>query len=200
MTTQARPGDLVLVTGAGPVGYLGAHLFRHAGYAVTVVDPEAGRRDMVRASGIGDVFEAVPVETPGFAGSVALALECSGHERAVLDACRVVRKNGEVVLVGVPWRPSTKITSHELLWEVFHRYVVLRSGWEWSVPRHEADFQPHSIFGGYERALDLLRRGAIPLEGLIKVHDPRDAGSVYDALHRRSADGLFQVFDWTLDR
>ena len=33
-TTTARPGDMVIVSGAGPVGYLGAHLFNNAGFDV----------------------------------------------------------------------------------------------------------------------------------------------------------------------
>ena len=34
MTTAARPGALVAVTGLGPVGYLAAHLFRLSNYEV----------------------------------------------------------------------------------------------------------------------------------------------------------------------
>ena len=109
--TSARPGDRVIVTGAGPVGYLGSQIFRAAGYEVHVVDPVPARQSAVRASGVENVYERVPVEDPALARTFALALECSGHEQAVLDAARVVRKGGEVALVGVPWARRVNISA-----------------------------------------------------------------------------------------
>jgi threonine dehydrogenase-like Zn-dependent dehydrogenase len=185
MTTTARPGDRVLITGAGPVGFLAAQVFALSGYDVLVAEPDAGRRRQVEQSGIRSVF------------AVALVVECSGHEQAVLDACGVVRKRGEVVLVGVPWRRQTDAFAHELLSLVFHKYVVVRSGWEWEVPHHAADFSPHGIHTGFDTALRWLADGRIRTDGLITHVDPRDAQRAYqDLLHRR-AQGLFTVFDWT---
>lgn len=197
MTTTARPGDRVLITGAGPVGFLAAQMFAQSGYDVLVADPDDLRRRQIVQSGIRNVFAQAPVEDASIAGTVALVVECSGHEQAVLDACRVVRKRGEVVLVGVPWRRQTEAYAHELLSLVFHQYVVLRSGWEWELPHHAADFSPHSIHTGFDTALRWLADGRITTDGLITQADPRDAQRAYqDLLHRR-AEGLFTVFDWT---
>lgn len=196
MTTTARPGDLVLVSGAGPVGYLGAHLFAQAGYDVRVVEPMATRRELVQRSGIATTYAAMPVDDAELKGRVALVVECSGHEQAALDSARLVRRRGEVVLVGVPWRRRTELFAHELLHAVFHSYAVLRSGWEWELPVQAADFRPHSILGGYRLALRWLAEGRIPLDGLIVRHKPADAQLVYQTLLRGTASGLFQVFDW----
>ena len=49
------------------------------------------------------------------------------------------------------------------------------------------------------RALDTLKRlaeGRIPVEGLITLNPPQDCQDVYQALLNRTAEGLFQVFDW----
>lgn len=197
MTTTARPGDRVLITGAGPVGFLAAQMFALSGYDVLVAEPDDLRRRQVVQSGIREVFAEVPVADAGLAGTVALVVECSGHEQAVLEACRVVRKRGEVVLVGVPWRRQTESYAHELLSLVFHKYVVLRSGWEWELPHHAADFSPHSIHTGFDTALRWLADGRIRTDGLIARADPQNAQRAYqDLLHRR-AEGLFTVFDWT---
>jgi len=197
MTTAARPGDRIMVTGAGPVGYLAAQMFALSGYEVLVVEPDETRRRQVELSGLPCVYDKTPIDDAAVAGTVALVLECSGHEQAALDACKVVRKRGEVVLVGVPWHRRTDAYAHELLSLVFHNYVVLRSGWEWELPSHVADFNPHSIHGGFDTALRWLAGGRIRTEGLIVQVDPHDAQRVYqDLLHRR-AKGLFVVFDWT---
>ena len=196
MTTAARPGDIVLVAGAGPVGYLGAHLFAISGYDVRVVEPDSRRRDAIQRSGIRAVYSSLPANDEGLTGKVALVLECSGHEQAVLDGVRQVRKGGEVVLVGVPWKRRTDLSAHELLSAVFHRYAVLRSGWEWELPHDASDFRPHSIVSGFRLALRWLAERRIPLEGLIALHDPADAQSVYQGLLRGTMERLFQVFDW----
>jgi threonine dehydrogenase-like Zn-dependent dehydrogenase len=207
MTTKARPGDRVVVAGAGPVGYLAAHIGRIAGYEVAVVEPDEGRRAAVLRSGIREVFPAMPLDDPSFAGKVALVIECSGHERAALDACNVVRKRGEVVLVGVPWKARTDILAHQILHAVFFRFVVLRSGWEWEIPVVSRDFvweellegynnAPHSTMGGLARALAWLEAGRVPLDGLTTTADPSDPATVYAALASGSIREPFVVLDW----
>ena len=96
MTTQARPGDAVVITGAGPVGLLAAHLFRIGGYRVTLVDPDPLRRAQAGHSGLTDCRAAMPLEDPALRGQVALVVDCSGHEAAVREGCQMVRPRGEV--------------------------------------------------------------------------------------------------------
>jgi threonine dehydrogenase-like Zn-dependent dehydrogenase len=195
MTTEARPGDPVLVTGAGPIGYLAAHLFAHSAYEVHVVEPNDSRRENLQRSGIRTTYPSTPLEAP-LCGEVALVVDCSGHEQAVIDGVRMVRKGGEVVLVGVPWQRRTDRVAHELLTEVFHRYAVLRGGWEWELPMQKEEFRPHSIFGSFRLALRWLARGIIPLDDLIQRNDPADAQSVYQRLLHEPGRELFQEFDW----
>jgi threonine dehydrogenase-like Zn-dependent dehydrogenase len=197
MTTAARPGERVMITGAGPVGFLAAQMFALSGYEVLVVEPDPLRQRQVENSGIRNVYGTAPCDDTSIAGTVALVVECSGHEQAVVDACRVVRKRGEVVLVGVPWRRQTDAYAHELLSLVFHKYAVLRSGWEWELPPHAVHFNPHSIQTGFDTALRWLADGRVRGDNLIRRTDPREAQGAYqDLLHRR-AEGLFTVFDWT---
>jgi len=211
MTTKARPGDHVVVTGAGPVGLLAAQLFKISGYRVTVVDPDPLRRAQLASCGIFDCRERVPLQS-SLKGQVALVLDCSGHEEAVLDACRIVRRLGEVVLVGVPWRKLTEISAHEILHAVFFSLVTLRSGWEWELPVHAHAFEweellggynnaRHSVFGGFARALDWLAEGRIELDGLLRRVSPADPASLYADIAARHMDEPFIVLDWTdLDR
>lgn len=196
MTTTARPGDRVMVMGAGPVGYLAAQNFGLAAYEVIVIEPDDARREMVARSGVSATFARAPLDDPAWKGTIALALDCSGHEGAALDACQMVRKRGEVVLVGTPWRQYTNLTAHELTHAIFHNYVVMRSGWEWEVPMDAGDFRPHSILTGFRQALQWLRQGLIPLDGLIRRADPHDIQTIYqDLLHRRG-EGLYVILDW----
>ncbi len=196
VTTAARPGNLVLVTGLGPVGFLAAHAFSTSGYRVVCCEPSESRRAAAQGSGLRDVRASVPRDDPALAGQVALAVECSGHEQAVLDCCAVVREGGEVALVGVPWQKRTERSAHDLLTLVFHRYVRLRSGWEWEIPNHESQFHPHSVFGNFATALQWLADGRVKPGATLREWAPSDAAEVYARHAAGKAEELFSVFQW----
>ena len=208
MTTSARPGDKIIVTGAGPVGFLAAHQFRLAGYDVLMVEPSDARRQAATQSGLENVLAAMPLDDASVRGKVALVVECSGHEQAVLDACNIVRQQGEVVLVGVPWVARTSLLAHEILKAVFFNYVNLRSGWEWALPLHARGFvweelyegynnAEQTIYSGFVKALKWLAEGRIPLDGLTQARSPRDATSLYEGLIRGAYPEMFTILDWT---
>ncbi len=196
MTTAARPGDLVAISGAGPVGYLAAQMFARSGYDVLVAEPSEERRRYLQEAGLSSVHARLPHEDAAVAGTVALVVECSGHEQAVADACRIVRKGGEVVLVGVPWKKRTDLLAHELLRLVFYKFVVMRSGWEWMLPSQSTDFRPHSTFSGFATALKWLSKNEVSPNGLSTLVSPVNAQSAYQNLMQNKALGLFSIFDW----
>jgi threonine dehydrogenase-like Zn-dependent dehydrogenase len=196
VTTTARPPDRVLVTGLGLVGHLGAQVFQSCGYRVAAVDPSACRREFAAAQGLR-VLESMPLDDPEWAEQVALVVECSGHEQAALEACRIVRKKGEVALVGAPWRRRTEITAQELLHLVFFRYVVLRSGWEWELPMQPAEFREGSIFENYAAALRWIQEGRVRVSELYTLVHPRECQAAYQELLHQRTERLAVVFDWT---
>jgi len=198
MTTAAKPGEAVLVTGLGPVGFLAAQLFRRCGYEVVACDPDSDRLAAARASGIPHVYAQPPVDDPAWQGRIALALECAGRESAALDGCRLVRKKGEVVLVGVPWKRHSDAFAHELLSLIFHQYAVVRSGWEWEVPIFPGHFQPISYFDNIRKCLAWLAEGLFDAAALTRKVSPRQANEVYTDLADRREKALFVLFDWQL--
>lgn len=207
MTTKARTGDKVIICGAGPVGILAAHNFRIGGYDVAVVEPDALRRAQAEQSGISQTFAAMPLDDGAYLGKVALVVDCSGHEAAVLDGCKIVRKRGEVVLVGVPWKAYTNLKAHDILNAVFFNFVELRSGWEWDVPILSRDFvweellegynnAPYSTFGGFERAMTWLGQGHVNTAGLLAKVSPANPSEVYSQIMGRAIEEPFIVYDW----
>jgi threonine dehydrogenase-like Zn-dependent dehydrogenase len=186
-TTKARPPALVLVVGLGPVGNLAAQVFAACGYRVVGCDPVEARRTLLSRCGI---------DTAPSDGPFDLVVDCSGHEGAVVDACKKVRRGGEVVLVGVPWAARTELSAHALLHAVFHHYVVLRSGWEWELPMDAGDHRPASIMGNLAAGLDWLHRGRVRADGIASPAAPEDAQSAYVELRDGQSRTLTRVFEW----
>ncbi|MAE63543.1 MAG: dehydrogenase [Phycisphaeraceae bacterium] len=198
ITTVARPGDRVMITGLGPVGFLGTQIFRRSGYDVLACDPDERRVEYARRAGIEHVYTQVPLDDPRFAKTVNLVVECSGHEQAALDACNMVRVRGEVVLVGAPWERKADIQAFDLLRAVFNNFVVLRSGWEWEVPLDETfRFQHHTILKNYETAMQWLKQDSVYLDGLRDIVAPRDCQQAYQKCLTHETNGLFSIFDWS---
>jgi hypothetical protein len=79
---------------------------------------------------------------------------------------------------------------------VFFRYINLRSGWEWQVPRHPDPYRPHSIQANFTTALDWLHCGKIRTQGLAALYPPTAAQEVYSGLADQSLPAMAAIFDW----
>jgi threonine dehydrogenase-like Zn-dependent dehydrogenase len=196
-TTAARPGNQVLITGLGPIGNCCAQVFSAAGYLVTAVDPDAERRRLAQSLGLGDVREKVPLAENRKDPCYQMAIDCSGFEQAVIDCAQVVRRGGEVVMIGAPWRRRSDAYAWDLLSVLFNRYVTLRSGLEWQVPMLPRDFTPSHIIAHYAMALRWLSEGRLRTDGLASRAVPSDAQAVYQSLQDHSAPAPTVIFDWS---
>lgn len=195
-TTLARPPALVLVTGLGPVGNLGAQIFQACGYEVIVVDPDPTRQELAQHVGLQHIYAAVPKDDPTIAKQVALQLECSGHEQAAVDGCHVLQPYGELSQIGAPWAQRNDATAHELLRLIFFNYLTVRSGWEWQLPNHPTNFRRGSIFANYAAGLQWLHDERVKVDGVYELMNPQQAQQAYqDILHRRLT-SLAPMFDW----
>lgn len=194
-TTTARPTEKVLVMGLGVVGNLAAQNFANCGYDVIACEPNEQRRRIAEGCGI-KTLAAVPLDNPDIVGKIGLVVDCSGHEQAVLDGCNVIRKRGEVVLIATPWRRYTEMYAHTILHAIFHKYVVMRSGWEWELPGHPTDFRTNSIYGNLTAALKWLSEGRIHVDNLYTKISPRAAQQAYQNLLHKRSERLTYVFNW----
>jgi L-iditol 2-dehydrogenase len=95
-----RPGDTVLVTGAGPIGLLALQTARVAGAArVVVTDLAADRRELAARLGADEAVDPRGADLAGLGADVLL--ECSGAPPAVAGGLGALRGGGTAVLVGM---------------------------------------------------------------------------------------------------
>lgn len=125
------PGDVAVVSGTGAVGLAVIHWLKTMGAShVIAVEPSDLRREKALAFGADEVVDpsVVPVDQavahhtgPGAHGLGARAdvvVECSGAARAFVDALKIVRGGGRVVIAAlyedrVEFRPD-RIVEKEL--------------------------------------------------------------------------------------
>ncbi|GAF47741.1 threonine 3-dehydrogenase [Rhodococcus wratislaviensis NBRC 100605] len=104
-------GRAVLISGAGPVGLVLAHLAQLMGAAYTVVvEPNEYRRGQATTLGVtalapGDGVVERCRELTGKRGGFDVAFECSGAPSALNTLLEAVRREATIVTVGHPSRP-----------------------------------------------------------------------------------------------
>jgi len=107
-------GDVVLVTGAGPIGVLSAMYANAIGASTVVIaEPNPNRAALARAMDIGPVldptqdgFADVIAELTGGLG-VDVVAECSGTTPGLTTAMNSVRSRGSIVQTGLHTKPAT---------------------------------------------------------------------------------------------
>lgn len=109
---HVKPGDSVLITGAGPIGALAALYAASLGACVFVSEPNPARQALVRALGVAEVLDPTATDVAAHLKDllhgvgVDAAIECSGNERALQTALASTRSAGRVAQTGLHTRPA----------------------------------------------------------------------------------------------
>jgi 2-desacetyl-2-hydroxyethyl bacteriochlorophyllide A dehydrogenase len=169
---SVRPGETVAVLGLGPVGLCCVQMARAAGAAwVAGVDSVAERLRMAESFGAeavhltdGDPRGAIKAATEG--RGVDAAIDAVGHPDALELACRLARKAGSVVAIGV-YAERCEV----------HMGVV----WIKALTIHTGHA---NVIGHLDRVLALLASGAVDPSPLVthrmSLEDAPAAYSIYD--------------------
>lgn len=103
-----KPGDRVLITGAGPIGALAALCARAAGAStVYISEPNAARRRRAQALDVATVLDPTAVDVPEILREaseglgVDVAIECSGHPDGFASAIACLRRRGTLAQTGL---------------------------------------------------------------------------------------------------
>jgi 2-desacetyl-2-hydroxyethyl bacteriochlorophyllide A dehydrogenase len=146
VVTTAAP---LIVVGGGPIGIVAAKLLQLSGFNVQLVEPLSARRDKAKAWGISAIDPA-ELRPHAKSGERAVAIETSSSKSGAQLAMDWIGIGGVIVAVGAADLPLT------------YAQAVLK------------DQTLIGIRGGarrYEKAIELVASGAIPVGELISHQD-----------------------------
>jgi len=101
------PSDRVAVLGAGPIGLLAAMAAAGRNAAVTVIEPQAGRRAKATDIGAAGTLDPSAGDLPGQARELTegdlfdVVIESAGHPAAMAQALTIAGSHGRIVYVGI---------------------------------------------------------------------------------------------------
>lgn len=161
--SDLRPGDTVVVQGAGPIGLLTLQCARAAGAGHTIViEPNAERRNLASRVGAADVVdpanaaEAVQEVTNGLGADVVF--ECAGRPELIQHAVRFARRGGSIGLIGFTTEAAT-ISPRD--WMIKELRLVPALGYT-----HEEFHQTMGLIADGRIDVDALHTGTIGLTGV----------------------------------
>lgn len=170
------PGDSVLIIGPGIIGLLAAQVARAIGASLIIVagrnEDLAHRLAWAQKSG----FVTICTDNSSLEGElwrltgqrkVDVVLECSGDKKAILEALDVVRKGGQVTLIGL-YKEHTEIFLTPLI-------------------RNEITFNTSysSRWLNYKQAIELMLKGKVEVESLVRTFPLGKAIEAFDASFKR---------------
>ncbi len=164
-----RPGQRVLITGAGPIGMLTLAALRAKGIEdVIVSEPSPVRRALAERVGASRVVAPDDLEVPRMPFAIVdvavdIAFECSGKAAALEAALAQLGKTGRLTIVGTGMERPRLDTNRILLNE-----LVVTGAYNYDE-------------NGFDAALALLASGKLPTSLLIEPDDVPLAG-VLDAM------------------
>lgn len=159
-TAHVRPGDTVLITGAGPIGALAALYASSLGAQVFISELNPFRAELARGLDVGTVLDPSAVDVPAFlkdaTGGIGVdaVVECSGNERALQAAIASVRSAGRIAQTGL----HTKAASIDPM--VLSEHDITLAG-TWCYPVTD-----------WPRIIDLIARGRYPVEKVVTAQIP----------------------------
>ncbi len=128
--SRLRPGDTVVVQGAGPIGLLTMQFARAAGAGhLVVVEPNADRRALAGTLGAtataepGDEAQTVIRELSSGLGA-DLVFECAGRPELIQTAVDLARRGGAVTLVGFTTEAATITPAQWMVKEISLRAAL----------------------------------------------------------------------------
>jgi 2-desacetyl-2-hydroxyethyl bacteriochlorophyllide A dehydrogenase len=156
-----EPGQRTMVLGAGPIGALTIAALRARGVDdITCVEPSERRQELAAAVGATAVCHPADLELPSIAepgliveDAVDVVIECSGKALAMEAGLAQLVRGGTLVLVGAGIEPPRFDPNRILLNE-----LVITGAFT---------YDQH----GFDRALELLASGALPVESLLEPEE-----------------------------
>lgn len=160
----ARPGDRVLVTGAGPIGLLSVAILRAEGFTdITVSEPGERRRELASRVGATTLLTPDQLAAPAMPTEIVpepyqVAIECSGRREAMEAALANLDRAGTLVLSGTGMRRPKFDPNRIILQELTVTGTV--------------EYTP----ADYHDAIAMLAEGRLPVDDLIEPADVPLAG------------------------
>lgn len=156
-TANVRPGDTVLITGAGPIGALAALYASSLGAEVVVSEVNATRAALVASLDVGEIVDPSRMDVAAWlkerSGGIGVdaVIECSGNERALQTAVRAVRSSGRISQTGL----HTRAASIEPM--MLSEHDITLSG-TWCYPVYD-----------WPRIISLVASGRYPVEKVVSA-------------------------------
>lgn len=193
-------GESVAVLGQGLVGQLAIQFSKLSGaYPVVAIGHHWTRLEIARQAGAHHLLNSLETDIEKEIQKIAPAgmtvvMEATGSPSGIIQALKLARKNGKVVVLGTP-RGEVRV---DLYTQLHRRGIYLVGAHEYTCPLVETSSDPWTLENNQRLALTFLAQGIVQVNSLISHRcSPIELKDLYENLATRKDEYLGVVFNWT---
>jgi len=195
-------GSTVAVLGLGLVGNLAAQLFKLSGARVIGIELSPGRRELGTNCGIDtvidpaviDLNEVILQKTAGLGADIVV--EAIGKPDLVVNIATLVRKGGELILLGSP-RGKAELNITQFLRCIHRGEVVLKGAHESILPTFAGLNTSRSREENSKHIMDLIQNDLLVIDKLITHRIvAEEIGHAYEDLLNKKDQSLGVIVRW----
>jgi len=197
------PGNTVVVVGLGVIGNIAAQLFSIAGCDVIGLDLSEKRVQLARQCNVKHTANLSGKQAIDFVMEITkgqgadVAVEAVGDSRICENTINMVKKLGEMIILGSP-RADYQTNLTPFLRKIHLEWVTVKGALEWCVPDYPATGFKHSLQSNYLRLCDFVIKKKLNIKPLIShVVPAREADKAYQGLLNKKDEYVGVLLDWT---
>lgn len=190
---QIQLGDDVCVVGLGPIGNLAAQLSKVAGAGyVEGIDFVDWRRELALKCGLDTA--SASWEEAGLKPGYDIVIEATGASKAVLDAFKLAKRYGKVILLGSTRGNTDDVNFYK---DVHVKGLTVIGAHESCRASADNSGYFHTNRNDEETVVKLMAQGRIRTDLLISETDSVDNASiVYERLSKKDQKLMLATFSW----
>lgn len=202
-SSSVTAGNVVVVIGLGLVGNFAAQLFQIAGAEVIGSDVAQRRLDLAAACGIrravnpkaADLKQTVMEATGGKGADVVV--EAIGRADLIAQSVDLLRRHGEIVLLGSP-RARHTMDITPMLSRIHLQGLRMIGALEWLFSTPEHDAVKVSVTRNCRDVVRWIGEGRLKTDPLLThLLSPAQCQEAYHGLAHRKDEYVGVVFDWS---
>lgn len=189
--SSVKVGDTVVVYGLGNIGLLTCLLYKKLGCRVIGIDPVKNRRQLANKMHIKTLENPKTV-----LDKADIVVDVTGASSAIIDAAKVCKQYGELILLGSP-RQGYETNITPFLSDIHMKNIKVIGAFNNTCPVYPVEGSDNSVIKNFNRLTEMINNKDIDVSKFIShIISPKEINDAYTGLLDKKDKYNCVIIDW----